>query len=78
MLPDYYIINILIWGKSEFVCEDFVVVTIYKKGLGPYSRVVLKAVTQWWTLVELCHEILTVTAIQMVKPCSNDHFSEHV
>jgi len=34
----------------------------------------LKGITQWWTLVELCHEIITVT-IHVVRPCSNDHFS---
>jgi len=25
----------------------------------------IKDITQWWTLVELCHEIITVTVIQM-------------
>ena len=35
---------------------------------------IFKAITQWWTLVELCHEILNVTAIHMVRPCSTDHF----
>jgi len=35
----------------------------------------IKYITQWWTLVELCHGIKTVTAIQVVRPCSTDHFS---
>jgi len=32
-------------------------------------------ITQWWTLVEICHEIITVTAIHVVRPCSTYHFS---
>jgi len=28
----------------------------------------LKAITQWWTLVELCHEILNITAIHVIGP----------
>jgi len=35
----------------------------------------LKDITQWWTLIELCHEIITVTAIHVVRPCSTDNFS---
>ena len=35
----------------------------------------VKDITQWWTLVELCHEIITVTATHVVRLCSTDHFS---
>ena len=35
----------------------------------------VKDITQWWTLVELFHEIIAVKAIHMVRPCSTDHFS---
>ena len=35
-----------------------------------WLKTLLKDITQWWTLVELCHEIITVTAIHMVRPCS--------
>ena len=40
-----------------------------------YKNINLKGITQWWTLVELCHDILTVTSIHMVRPCSTDYFS---
>ena len=29
-------------------------------------------ITQWWTLVKICHKILTVTGIHVVRPCSTD------
>jgi len=35
----------------------------------------LKDITLWWTIVELCHEIITVTAIHVVWPCSTVNFS---
>jgi len=35
----------------------------------------VKGITQWWTLVEHCLEILTVTAIYMVRPFNTDQFS---
>ena len=34
----------------------------------------LKSINQLSTLLELCHEILIVTAIHMVRSCSTDHF----
>jgi len=32
-------------------------------------------ITQWRTLVELCHEIITVTSIHIVRPCCTGHLS---
>jgi len=35
-----------------------------------------KDITQWWTLAELCHKIITVTSIHMVRPCCTGHHLE--
>ena len=42
---------------------------------GFWKKILFEDITQCWTLVELCHEIITVTAIHVVRPCSTDHFS---
>jgi len=64
---DSFMVFILIWIS----CLKKVYIRCIKR-IELYVNIVktLKDITQWWTLVELCHEIITVIAIHVVRPCS--------
>jgi len=76
--------QVTIW-PSKFIrkqCQFWFVINLITQTKAKYTkgrRWVLQNCafkgTQWWTLVELCHEIITVTAIHVVRPCCTDLFS---